>query len=375
MKKNKTKKTDGTKKIFNKWIIGSLGILWILSTIFAYRALRQSLKVEEKVVENMISEKTSFNYKVEVVPCTLFPDGGIVEPNDTMYSNITKAIHLNLVSSVTSDKPITVQGSKKVVLMLIAEGLWQREFILEPKNGFNLQGNDNKVVQNDYVIDVKNIAAYIEKVEKEILISPGKYLLKVKPEIEGNVIYEDYKLPMDSTPEISFEFSGQIKLIGEREFTKETSIETAIIINQNFKLFNMKLPLMTARYVFSIASLLLFGMVTLGIYMSIKTSKIEIPEALKIDKKYNNKLIIIDKNITMLNKVNVSIKSFKALIQLSDDKEQPILRYKNSDIERVFYYVIDGDCIYSYSADDKVEDLSLLEVSTSGSGNDIKQGQ
>jgi hypothetical protein len=77
----------------------------------------------------------------------------------------------------------------------------------------------------------------------------------------------------------------------------------------------------------------------------------------------------------MLNKINVNVKSFKSLIQLADDKEQPILRYRNSDIDRVLYYVIDGDCVYCYSADDKGQNLSLMEVSTSASGNDIKQSQ
>jgi hypothetical protein len=310
-----------------------------------------------------------------VVPCTLFPNGGIVDTKDSMYTKITKAIHLNLKSNVTSDKPVSVQGTRSVFVRLIAEGLWERNFVLEPQKDFNLQGNENKLVENDYVIDVKNIAAYIEKVEKEITVRPDKYLINIKPEIIGNIIYEDKKLPIDTTPEISFEFSSIIKLIGEKEFTKETPIETTRILNQNFRLMNIVVPIIPARYIFSTLSLLLFGIIVFRIYKNININKKEIPEVNKIDKKYKNRLTDISKNITMLNKINVNVKSFKSLIQLADDKEQPILRFNNSDIDRIFYYVMDGDCIYSYSPDDKDENLSLMEVSASASGNDIKQGQ
>lgn len=375
MKIDKTRLTKRPKKSFKKWVIGALGIVWILSTILAYKALKQPLKVEQRNVENRIIENTTFNYKVEVEKSTLFPKGGIVEPEETMFTSITKAIHLNINSNITSDGPVTVQGIKRVYIKLVAEGLWERQFILDPEKKFNLQGNENKLVDNDYAVDIKEIAEYIEDVEKEIIVRPDKYLLTIKPEFEGNIIYNGNEFPIDSAPEFSFEFSNQIKQIGESEFTIEKPIETIMSISQDFKLLNISIPLMTARLMFSIISLALLGLVSLGIYRPFKLNDADESAADRIDKRYKNRLINIERNILVSNKINVNIKSFKSLIQLADDKEQPVLRYKNSDIGRVYYYVIDGDCVYSYSANDKGENLSLMEVSVSASENNIKQGQ
>lgn len=375
MKKDKARQISRPGDIFNKWIIGGLGVLFIISTILACRALRQPSRIQERVVENIISQYTYFNYKAEVVPCTLFPKGGVVEPEEAMYTAITKAIHLNITSIIKSGQPVSVQGVRRVFVRLIAEGLWERQFVLEAREEFSLEGNENKLVEKDYIINIDDITEYIGKVEEEIVIRPDKYLLNIKPEIEGNVIYDGNKFPIDSTPEISFEFSDQIKRIGEKEFTKETPVETLISINQSFKMLNVSIPLVTARILFPAISLIILGIIIFGGYRIRGTDKKDVFEASKIEKKYNNKLTFIDRNISVLNKITVNVKSFKSLIQLADDKEQPLLRYKSSDIGRVFYYVIDGDCVYSYSANDKGENLSLMEVSASASENNINQGR
>ncbi len=292
-----------------------------------------------------------------------------------MYANITKAIHINIISKVTSDRPVLVKGTKKIIVRLIADGLWERHFVQEAENNINLQGSENKVIENDYIVDIKNIAAYIEKVEKEINVMPRRYVLNIKPQIEGSIIYDDTIIPVDTAPELSFEFSSQIMQVGEKEFVRETPIQTTVTLIQNFKFFNMEIPIITARYIFSISSLIFLSIIIFAVFINIKGNKKDSSEVSLIDKKYASKMMLIDNDIVMLNKINVNVKSIKALVQLADDKELPILRYKYSAQDNVFYYVVDGDCIYKYSAEDKTENLSLVEVSNSVSENGIEHSQ
>lgn len=373
MKKNKTK-SKRLLIISKRWVYGILGILWVLSIVLSYKAIMQPLQIQQKSVLNTINQKTSFDYKVEVLPSTLYPQGGIVETKDAILTRIVKSIRLHLESSVNSDKPININGKEKITLMLIADGLWEREFPLFQEKKISLQGTDNKIIGEDIVVDVASIAAFVQKVEKETEIRPEKYLLKIQTGIEGNIVFENNNIPLDSTPEMVFDFSNYIvKPTGEKEFLKETPIEKVTVLEKKFELFNTSIPLIIAKYSFPLLSIIISIPIILEIFRNKKKLKILKTEAEIIDKKYGNRLTYLENRLSSESKIVINLKSFKPLIQISDEKEIPILRFNNEDICKVTYCIINGDCIYNYIADNKSENPSLLEVSNSVSINDITQ--
>lgn len=373
MKKNKTK----SKSLLitgSKWFYYVLGILCLLSMLLSYKAIIQPLQIEQKSITNTINQKVSFNYNVEVLPSTLYPQGGIVETKDAILTRIVKSIRLHLESSVKSDKLVEVDGMEKVTLLVIADGLWEREFPLTQEKKISFKGTDNKIIKEDIIVDVASIAAYIQKVEKETEIRPERYLLKVQPRIDGNIVFENNIIPLDTSFEMVFEYSSYIvKPIGEKEFIKATPIEEVTMLVNNFKLFKTTIPLSTAKYLFPLLSISFLIAIIFGVLSNKKKSKDIKPEATIIDGKYGNRLTYLENKLNSGSKVVISLKSFKPLTRISDEKEIPILRFNNEDINEVTYCVIDGDCIYNYIAKNMPENSSQLEVSNSVSAKDISQ--
>lgn len=373
MKKNKTK----SKSLLitgSKWFYYVLGILCLLSMLLSYKAIIQPLQIEQKSITNTINQKVSFNYNVEVLPSTLYPQGGIVETKDAILTRIVKSIRLHLESSVKSDKLVEVDGMEKVTLLVIADGLWEREFPLTQEKKISFKGTDNKIIKEDIIVDVASIAAYIQKVEKETEIRPERYLLKVQPRIDGNIVFENNIIPLDTSFEMVFEYSSYIvKPIGEKEFIKATPIEEVTMLVNNFKLFKTTIPLSTAKYLFPLLSISFLIAIIFGVLSNKKKSKDIKPEATIIDGKYGNRLTYLENKLNSGSKVVISLKSFKPLTRISDEKEIPILRFNNEDINEVTYCVIDGDCIYNYIANNMSKNSSQLEVSNSVSAKDISQ--
>lgn len=373
MKKNKTK----SKSLLitgSKWFYYVLGILCLLSMLLSYKAIIQPLQIEQKSITNTINQKVSFNYNVEVLPSTLYPQGGIVETKDAILTRIVKSIRLHLESSVKSDKLVEVDGMEKVTLLVIADGLWEREFPLTQEKKISFKGTDNKIIKEDIIVDVASIAAYIQKVEKETEIRPERYLLKVQPRIDGNIVFENNIIPLDTSFEMVFEYSSYIvKPIGEKEFIKATPIEEVTMLVNNFKLFKTTIPLSTAKYLFPLLSISFLIAIIFGVLSNKKKSKDIKPEATIIDGRYGNRLTYLENKLNSGSKVVISLKSFKPLTRISDEKEIPILRFNNEDINEVTYCVIDGDCIYNYIAKNMPKNSSQLEVSNSVSAKDISQ--
>lgn len=373
MKKNKTK----SKSLLitgSKWFYCVIGILCLLSMLLSYKAIIQPLQIEQKSITNTINQKVSFNYNVEVLPSTLYPQGGIVETKDAILTRIVKSIRLHLESSVKSDKLVEVDGMEKVTLLVIADGLWEREFPLTQEKKISFKGTDNKIIKEDIIVDVASIAAYIQKVEKETEIRPERYLLKVQPRIDGNIVFENNIIPLDTSFEMVFEYSSYIvKPIGEKEFIKATPIEEVTMLVNNFKLFKTTIPLSTAKYLFPLLSISFLIAIIFGVLSNKKKSKDIKPEATIIDGKYGNRLTYLENKLNSGSKVVISLKSFKPLTRISDEKEIPILRFNNEDINEVTYCVIDGDCIYNYIANNMSKNSSQLEVSNSVSAKDISQ--
>jgi hypothetical protein len=63
--------------------------------------------------------------------------------------------------------------------------------------------------------------------------------------------------------------------------------------------------------------------------------------------RYRKRLITAKHVFDMSNSLN--LESFKALMQIADEKEQPIFRSEETD--KVLYYIIDENRIYLYTAD------------------------
>lgn len=346
-----------------KYMVIIICTLLIFSIITVYKAIDYDLVIEEKNKENTIEEKFSFDYIPIVKESTLYPTGGKVEPDKVIFSQLTDKLVIQLNSVIESDKAVKIDGNVEVFYSLESEETFKRQFPLVSQQVFNADvvGTSHKLLEKEVQLDTTKIYDYIDTVEEETLYRANRYLLKIKPVIEGNVYDENGKIihEINTDLEIPFEIAGQyIKYIGEsteKETINITPIQNIDIIPQTISLLGIKMNVISARYILgSICVILSFALVSLVI-SRIKFMKEKRTETYFIDKKYKSRIIEISEKISFKNTLELALRSFKALLQIAEKNEESILRYEiNKD--HVYYYVVGNNTIYYYYS---ISDISI----------------
>lgn len=331
-----------------------IGVLWLAATIFIIYITRLPVEITEEIHENNIVQETVFSYKSDVIPFTLNPTGGITDINKGTFTKVTKSIVLHINSYIESDKPIKVNGTKKVILKLIAEDLWDHEFLLDEEISFNMEGLTNKIVDDDYIVDLGQLTNFIKSVEDEISIRTGKYTFEIKPVINGIIIYDGKEIPIDQSAQTFVDYSQtQIKVSEENKFSKIIPIISTSIIQQKCNVLGKEIPLTKARYIFTGIYLIILTILIIVAISRVRAKKLKCSEADIIDKKHKVRLINVTNEGNTFHFEKIILGSFTELLRISDEKEALIFRCAN--FGKIAYYVMDDGYIFLYEADNPLE--------------------
>lgn len=356
-------KSDLFKRIKNKKKIlyGFIAILWIVLTIFVFNILRHPIEALKETNENNIVQETTFSYKADMLPFSLNPNGEIIDIKEGAFTKVTKNIILHITTFIKTDNPVSLSGTKKVILKLVAEDLWEKEYVLDRETSFKIDGTDNKIIDSDYIINIGELTSFMTMVEEEIGTRPGKYIFEIKPIINGTIMYNGQEIPIDQDAQTFIDYSQtQIKVSGENKFTKTVPVTTNFIISQRLNILGMEIPMKIAKYLFgSIYSIISIILVTMAVHY-LKTNKLSLSESQIIDKKYHVRLINVMQEVDKLDKDKVVLDSFKSLLKISDEREAPIFSYKGHD--KVVYYVMDEGYIFIYKIDNNLEENLDLQI-------------
>ncbi len=345
----KTNNYDKLKSFYskhNRFILAFVIMLFIISIFLSIKSLTKPIYINKKMKENNIEQLINYNYFTKVKPCLLYPEGGQVNSGEVIFTNITDEMFVNVKYHVNSDENIKILGNKSVKLCISSEGFWSKEYILEEKTSFKKTGNEIDILNNDYSINLEEISTFIKGVEKEIKLGSGKYLIKVKPQLEGNIFSCDKKIPIKNDTEFIFEYNGRyLKLASEKEFSEKNKTEKIQKTKQYFNIFNNKVSLLKVRYISTILALISLLILATMLVHKIKKAKFNASKSDKIDKKYSSRLIYIEDDISAFDKEIIDVENFKSLLKVADERELPILRHKNQ-VGSVSYYTIDNNCVY-----------------------------
>ena len=343
-------------RIHRKIIYSLIIVLWIISTRFAIQVLRQPLEIEEKITKNTIEEKTSFNYAAIVQPSTLYTRGGKVTPDGVIFTKITDKLILNIDSMISSQEPVTIESVAGVTYSLVAKDMWEREFELMRQRTINTEGTSNLLLQEEIELNLEDIFSFTKAIEEEVLVRPSNYLITIKPKVKGTV-YDNkgekiQEINIDL--EIPFEMSGQyIKYTGEPmqgQLSKIKVLEEIKTIPQSFILFGKELSIIKSRYTFSITAVVLLILIFIPIIKQVTLKKEVKDENYLIDKKHKGKLVEISDKIISEDIPQLRLKTFKSLLQIAEEKEEPILKYLDDREGVIYYYVVGTSTIYYYGS-------------------------
>jgi uncharacterized membrane protein len=337
---------------FTIFVVGSL----LISLYFAATSMLQPANQNLTTVENTLQQKTEFSYMANVQPSKLYPEGGLVEPDSIIFEKVTKDIPTTIHTSITSVKNIEVEGTFQPTLTIEAGEFWKKELPLGEKQSFQYKGNEQNIVDGTYSINLNEIKDLIETVEEEINVSPDNYLLKVNPNISGNIRYDGNEISVNEGGELIFEYGyNKITLVSEQEFITEIPFENQKAIENTYTILGLTGSLLTVRVLSIISSIILILLLIYRFVMVKENKKARTSEAEKLDQKYASRLVTVTKKIEIVNKSFLILESFDALLQVSDEKELPIFRYEDSNKEEVVYFIIDVDYIFSFEANNKVD--------------------
>lgn len=338
---------------YRAYIVGLVVVLLLISIIFAYKAMKQSLYREEKLIKNTIEEKLSFDYAPLAKPSTLYPNGGKVASDMVIFTNLTDKLIIKLDGSLNTELPVSVEGSTSVSYSLVAKDMWEREFIVVPTVTTKTEGISHSMLKEEIQINIQELLDYIKIVEEETLVRPN-YLVVIKPKING-VVYQGSDgviHEINSNLEIPFEISGQyIKYVGEikeNELININVLKDLKTIPLYYEFFGNRVSIITARYVFSIMSIILLILLLIYIIERAIWEKGKGTEVNIIDKRYKNKIITILDKFDLENIPQLCLDSFKTLLQISEEKEEPILKYTDDTEGFVYYYVLGTTVMYYY---------------------------
>jgi hypothetical protein len=370
-----------SKKYLPKVLIGILILSFFFFAVLTLMAFSKPMEVQEKVQNNLVKQNFSYSLKADVIPCTLYPKGGIITPEGSIISNVTKALVIDLDAKVTGEKPVTVNASEKVTISLVGENMWDWKYLQKSSYFKGKESLTNDLFQNKFTIRLADINYFIKKVEKELQNAPSRYLLKIKPEIKGNVTSGNTAIPLEmNSDEITIEYypNGQIQLLksdGSRgsnaqnaedsTFNKEVPVYSVSVTMQKLNLFGINIPLSAARYIFLPIALLLFAFLTIIYADDSKKKKKQMTESQWINKKYKSRIISVQSGLEESEKAAISVESFKLLIRIADERELTILKLDN-DANTTTYFIVDSGCTYKYLADNTFN--SDFKIYSTGSG-------
>ena len=351
-KKDDQTKNERSKFISSKIMLGVSILLLVLFSAIAFRTFTSPEHVNMVTYMNNIQQKTDYSYKIDVIPSSLYPYGGTITPEHRIFTKITENLIVSISSMIRAEKPVLVEGSYKIIIKLVAEDLWEKEYnIIISNQKINIEGTEISLINDAVRIPIHDILEYTQIMEQELGYSSDRYLISINPIIEGTIKAGNKSNPITSPPELTFSLTSRdISLIGEKSFVNDNPVQETEVLVSDYNFMGFSIPLSIARLVSFILTLGPLTYISLYTVNALRNQKENIYESVAIDLKYKNRLINLKRSFDYSDKYILIVDDFKSLVRIADEKELSILRFEASAVS-VNYFVINGQCIYSYQCD------------------------
>ncbi|MBE4907174.1 hypothetical protein IMZ08_03760 [Bacillus luteolus] len=330
--------------------------VWVILLFTTFYTLVTPTTIKQETLENLIQDKTIFSYSVDSKPSTLYPEGGLISPPPkVVIGSITNSIDLSVDKIIVSNEPIQVEGTYKVILKVIAEEIWEKEFNLVEEQEFKTEGINLELINETFKVDPQAIQDFIEQTEKEVKVS-GKYSVQVIPVVEGFITYRDNVYALDKEGSVLFNYQSYLFSLQNEtlEFDNVSEVMNTIEHLRNFQLFGIQLEWVTLRLALLIITPLLFIPIML-LYRTIKplglrqwiTTKRDRKK--HIDNKYKSHIIQLTEKPDMENMKPLHVPTIDDLIRLADEKELSVFTYKEKKDQSI-YFILDGNFTYLFKS-------------------------
>jgi hypothetical protein len=371
-----TKLKDMLKKHMRVVVFGT-SILWAATALLSFMAITKPAQITETYLQNKVIHNTSFDYKAYFIKSSVYKDTVLSNPESFMVEKLLDFISIGINSSIKSDKPLTGKLKSKLTAELSSEDLPEvKELLPEAKiYETTVTSTDSTLINEAATIDFKKyIEPLLKSIEKDMNSRPSSYQIKIKFEVlESDVNFNGEQIPIKGSSEIVFESkNSRLMKISERKYTNEYPMNEYRVIHENFNIFGLSFGVIAARYLFLVMWILIGILESILIFSRHKVVKPNVSETNIINKKHKDKLFQLSKDININDKQLLELEKFTSLLQISEDKEIPILMYGKED--STAYYAADGEFVYKYTATNTINTSSSEELTPILMGSDVNNG-
>lgn len=309
------------------------------------------------------SEKAQYSTTVEcqavVKPCTLYPQGGTVPAGKSVINKITRTLLFDITAQVRADQQVAVQGALRTALMLSADGYWEKQYLDAQEQSFTTAQDGGWTAHTTLQLDISGLESFIQRMEEETGINGSVYLIKIVPEVTGNIALGGNDFPLPGVEPVVLEMvDGQMSLQARSDTANgaaafpiqgSNEIATAAVAQPVFLLLpGFMLPVAIARWISLVLIALPLGPLAWDPAQKLLRRMRNRSEEEQIDRRNRSRIIAIRGGDALQNKPTVELQSFQKLAAMAEHKELPL--FKLSGEGSPAYLVIDTGMIYRYTA-------------------------
>jgi hypothetical protein len=327
-------------KIISIIIFAVLSISSILAFYIMYQNKYENIK--SSVYRYNASSNLLYNVIVKQ-PNAL--NASKLEDGKLYISDLIDQIIIKPAFTFSSDSSTEISGFYKVkasIENLVVEGtesklVWKRELLLKDSTPFSNSGNTYNL-KDELPVDFKAYMSEITQINKNLDLNVTSNL-KIIFETSYNTKSQYGQFNDAASPTLTIPLNNKLmEITSDNKYEKSNSIELSNkIIKPNYK---RNLDIILTVFVF-------FLLMFLIVVICTRTKHIDhiIKQLKSINKKYGDRLSIIEKVFDLSNYEVIPVSNIDDLARISDDLTKPLLCKK----ELLSYYVVDNKTIYYYA--------------------------
>lgn len=341
-------------------LICTISILAIITSFVLYKEINNPGFKEEKISLYSYTNKANVNYEVLLKPNILY-DKNILEEGSIYITEFVDKIQITFNCNFTGERSIKIKGEYDVIAR--AEGtvlkekeelvVWKKDFMLLPKESFNVK--DNKFTINKNIeLDLVQYNEFAKQVLEASKVNANTRLtvlmnVNIKGETDNGVI-EEKMMPSIIIPLNTSYFEILGNLSEEKQGALEETNQVQLAVNQN-------------KVIFYGILLGILGIIL--ILLIFFTESIVITDPLQkklkyIFKKHGDRLVALNKEPKITWENTDQVKSIDDLVRIADEIGKPIIyKYSSNYKEITKMHVTDEDKIYMLDLNEALEPQNL----------------
>jgi len=335
---------------YRGWLLLALVVSALLCSAAVYCS-RLEPETERAVSDGVADITVIFDYRVVPLSCALFPQPQSLGPGSVFFLRVTDRVDVSIKVTVDSLR----QGSLRCRLdrRLRAGDLWNRSEEQARQSIDVTPGSHEFAISTS--LDIGAIDQFLARVEEETQVYPDQpYQIILRPEIEYAFEPAGEGEPQTGSfaPEMSFALDMGRRLIkpsGGVKHQHAVSVQRVEVIPSPLRLGRLALPVPLARGLSALLAgvSVLVCIVLYSLHREAGRLDENLDEVDRINRRYGKRLVPASELI--VQGPHVRLRSFRDLLALSDQTDQPViyaLAYEGE--RRPVYAVMDMGNTFMY---------------------------